>query len=58
MLPPFIIDQIRRREEEEARKDDRPVLEIPVPPRHDPRMKDRKDPDEPQRGVIVIDLMG
>jgi hypothetical protein len=32
MLPPFIIDQIRRREEEEARRrdEDQPRLELPV----------------------------
>lgn len=59
MLPPFIIDQIRRREEEERRKDERPVLELPVPGpdmRKEPEGRAKKD--EPERGVVIIDLMG
>jgi len=31
MLEPWIIEQIRRREEEERRKHERPRLEIPAP---------------------------
>ncbi|HEY8945844.1 MAG TPA: hypothetical protein VIM73_16360 [Polyangiaceae bacterium] len=57
MLPPFIIDQIRRREEEErARRDhDRPRLELPVDvyqPASEPK------PEEPgsDRGIIILDL--
>ena len=56
MLPPFIIDQIRRREEEEAqeRERKRPVLDIPLPfpPQHT-----EGDEDTSDRGVVVIDLM-
>ncbi len=60
MLPPFIIDQIRRREEEERRRDEeRPRLELPVdafPPK--PRQDREQDEteDEPERGVIILDL--
>ena len=56
MLPPFIIDQIRKREEEEKWQDDAPRLEIPMPPRSpvEPRAAD----DEADRGVIIIDLVG
>ncbi|MBW2626488.1 MAG: hypothetical protein JRE45_02610 [Deltaproteobacteria bacterium] len=55
MLPGFIIDQIRQREEEEQAK--RPVaqveLHLPVPegsqlPEHD---------EESDRGVVIIDLL-
>lgn len=59
MLPPFIIEQIRQREERErSRKEEiRPRLELPLdrflPPR--PRTPDPED-DEPNRGVIVVDL--
>jgi hypothetical protein len=57
MLPPFIIEQIRRREEEQERaRHDQPQLEIPA---------DRPAPRAPQapeekgeRGVIIIDLLG
>jgi hypothetical protein len=55
MLPPFIIEQIRRREEQERARHEQPRLEIP---------SDRPKPRPPQapedtgdRGVIIIDLM-
>jgi len=57
MLPPFIIDQIRRREEEERRKvDEQPRLELPLDayiPRPDTR---REDDDQPKRGIVILDL--
>jgi hypothetical protein len=61
MLPPFIIDQIRRREEEEQRRRDeeRPRLEIPVdafPPKRKERDKDDEE-EKPERGVIILDLV-
>jgi hypothetical protein len=58
MLPPFIIDQIRRREEEErARQDaEQPRLEIPADyPRPAPTQKPRVEDDVP-RGVVILDL--
>ena len=58
MLPPFIIEQIRRREEEERRRD-QPRLELPVdayPPRsQDPGMEEVDD-EGPERGVVILDL--
>jgi hypothetical protein len=57
MLPPFIIDQIRKREEEERWKDDAPRLELPLPlitPSAEPKPTD----EERDRGVIIIDLVG
>jgi hypothetical protein len=62
MLPPFIIDQIRRREEEERRRieRDRPRVELPVDayrPAPQPKRDDDDDaPDDPNRGVIILDL--
>jgi hypothetical protein len=56
MLPPFIIEQIRQREERERRNAPQPYLELPVPPARAPR--DPRDPDESDRGVVIIDLMG
>lgn len=53
MLPPFIIEQIRKREEEETRPEIRPAIELPMPP---PIRRVREDADEADRGVIVIDL--
>ena len=62
MLPPFIIDQIRKREEEARRRRERPVLELPLPPhgRSGGRSRDgerEEGPKEPERGVVIIDLV-
>ena len=54
MLPPYIIEQIRRREEEEARPQQQPVIELPIAPRRAP-LHESEPPGE-QRGVIIIDL--
>jgi hypothetical protein len=54
MLPPFIIEQIRKREEEERREAPQPYLELPLPAPRRP-VEERKD-DDPERGVVIIDL--
>jgi len=71
MLEPWIIEQIRRREEDERRKNERPQLDIPAEderieqwrkrkqqeerPRSD--RDDENDSDErPKRGVMIIDF--
>ncbi len=55
MLPPFIIEQIRQREERERRNAPQPFLELPVPspmaPRAEPEERENGD-----RGVVIIDL--
>jgi hypothetical protein len=55
MLPPFIIEQIRRREEEERARHDQPQLELPVDRPVAPRTPVSPE-DKPERGVIIIDL--
>ena len=55
MLPPFIIDQIRRREERELEERARAVLELPVPTSGSDAAGNR-DSDTPPRGIVVIDL--
>lgn len=59
MLPPFIIDQIRQREEEERRRDERPALQLPIP-RYEAPQRTSVDDEASigDRGVVVIDLMG
>ena len=60
MLPPFIIEQIRQREERERvrQEQSRPRAELPVddapPPSRDPSKDEEEDTD---RGVIILDLM-
>ncbi len=53
MLPPFIIEQIRKREIEERAHQEQPRLELPL----DPRPAPAKAPvDEEKRGVIIVEL--
>lgn len=54
MLPPFIIEQIRKREQDDVRP--QPVLELPLPEPLGPPAQPASD--EQDRGVVVIDLMG
>jgi len=69
MLPPFIIEQIRQREEKErARREDeaRPRLELPLDhpldrsrrPGKGPQGQGEVEEDDPNRGVVIVDLMG
>ena len=54
MLPPFIIEQIRRREEQERALPEQPRVELPIDrpaPRVPPAPEEKRD-----RGVIIIDL--
>jgi hypothetical protein len=56
MLPPFIIEQIRHREEQERARHEQPQLEIPL---HPPAPRAPHAPDEKaERGVVIIDLLG
>jgi hypothetical protein len=53
MLPPFIIEQIRKRESEEHTRPVQPHLELPLPSQAPPRPA----PDaEEKRGVIIVEL--
>ncbi len=61
MLPPFIIDQIRRLEEEQRRERDRerPRLELPIErhrPSRRPSGEDAEDESDPNRGVVILEL--
>jgi hypothetical protein len=56
VLPPFIIDQIRRREEEERRRHEfeQPRLELPEEARRP--VPEPRDDDSAERGVVILDL--
>lgn len=59
MLPPFIIEQIRQREEEKERsrrEEIRPRLELPIERYPAPRRLPDTEDDDPNRGVIILDL--
>lgn len=54
MLPPFIIEQIRKREED-ARQNRQVHLELPLPMPPPPPRVSVPDDDE-GRGVLIIDV--
>jgi len=54
MLPGFIIDQIRQREEEEQAKRESPQIQLPIPIPEGSKPPKRKDDSD--RGVVIIDL--
>jgi hypothetical protein len=58
MLDPWIIEEIRRREEEERQhREQRPVLELPLerPPYPTGRPENQPGPGE-ERGVVIVDF--
>lgn len=59
MLPPYIIEQIRKREEDLAHE--QPVIQLPLPEPRRPRAPAAPpggggSDDGGQRGVVIIDL--
>lgn len=57
MLPPFIIEQIRKREEQERLRYEQPHLELPLAPPGHGQQRRREEADEGvQRGVIIVEL--
>ncbi len=55
MLDAYVIEEIKRREREKSR-DDRPVVELPLPPSAPERAPDPEDGDgDRDRGVVIID---
>ena len=59
MLDAFVIEEIKRRE---RGREERPVVQLPVPvPNHPAESEHRDDggkPEEPGRGVVIIDYTG
>jgi hypothetical protein len=58
MLDAYVIEEIKRRERGKSR-DDRPVVELPLPPATPRGPADRDEDDEDtDRGVVIIDYSG
>ncbi len=57
MLDAYVIEEIKRREREKGR-DERPAVELPIPPATPSRSPDRKDDGGGDRGVVIIDYSG
>jgi hypothetical protein len=56
MLPPFIIEQIKKREEQERSIENQPRLELPLPSAHPRPPTQKSGEEESSRGVIVFDI--
>jgi hypothetical protein len=54
MLDAFIIEELKRKEEERHRETGQPQPELPVPG-HDEGPVRQSDDDKPHRGVVIID---
>ncbi|MBK6694555.1 MAG: hypothetical protein IPG50_20445 [Myxococcales bacterium] len=55
MLPPFIIEQIRKREEEAKRgREEQPQLEMPLERPRPPQVEPERDDIE--RGIVIVQL--
>jgi hypothetical protein len=57
MLDAYVIEEIKRRERDKSR-DDRPAIELPVPPPVPGRPPERDDDEGRDRGVVIIDYSG
>jgi hypothetical protein len=61
MLDAYVIEEIKRRERDKG-ADDRPAIELPLPPPHPPtlpgRPSERDDDRGGDRGVVIIDYSG
>ena len=56
MLDPWIIEEIRRREEAD-RRDEQPVLEVPLRrPEEEEGSTTVSDEEEVERGVVIVDF--
>ncbi len=54
MLDPWIIEEIRKREDQDQ-KDERPVLEIPLEDRESDERQVREE-EKVERGVAIVDF--
>jgi len=56
MLDPWIIEEIRRREEEDRQHREQPVLELPLERPAFPLHPDHGRSEGGERGVVIVDF--
>lgn len=56
MLPPFIIEQIRKREEEVRKRYEQPQLDLPLAPPGPAKRRQEEHDEGGQRGVVIVEL--
>lgn len=56
MLDPWIIEEIRRREDQRRRERDACRIELPLYDEHLEEAEPHKEHEEPKRGVVIMDL--
>lgn len=54
MLPPYIIEELRRREQ--ARREDKPVRELELPVEPAVRRPAPRRPEDAERGIAIIEV--
>jgi hypothetical protein len=57
MLPPFIIEEIRKREADKKRLDEQPRLELPLDRPRPAIVADERDSKDNGPGVLIIDVL-
>ncbi len=57
MLPPFIIEEIRRREADRKRANERPRLELPVERPSGASVSDERERESERPGVVIIEVL-
>jgi hypothetical protein len=57
MLPPFIIEEIRKREADKKRLDEQPRLELPLDRPRPAIVSEERDSKDNGPGVLIIDVL-
>jgi hypothetical protein len=55
-IPTILIIEEERKREEQRRREERPALQLPLPEPPFEEIPRIEEEEEPQRGVIIIDL--